>query len=276
MLKKHYPIILSSDTLDGATNITENGAEFDVELDNGDLYIPDHAKNCNIFVQDAEFVYSFPNIITGQNDLITITYDDTINPLVTYNIVIPQGLYSVNDLDTELTVQLLNQPAYPEVIPLINFIASDAQQKVLIKYNFLGIRVDITGSQTFKEIIGFDSNLYPLSGVSVANTFDTAQNTANFNSTRYVIIACDLVDNGVRVGNQYDFYLARILIDVNVGFQQIYAPAIKMNIPANNLIGKKISKTRVRLLDQNGKDVNTNNEFYSINIVIEYEIAIED
>jgi hypothetical protein len=276
LLKKHYPILLSSDVLDGAININSDGSSFDASLDQEDIIIPKDAKNCNIFVQDAEFIYSFPNILTGVNDLITITYNDGINPLFTYNLVIPQGLYSINDLDNALKVELLNQPGYPVSSPLIEFIGSDPTQKVLIKYNYSGVRVDLTGSQTFREIIGFNSNLYPLAGVSTINTFDTAENVAKFNTVRYVTLACSLVDNGMRIGNRYDFYVARILINVEVGQQQIYSPQIKTAIPANNLIGKKLNKTRIRMLDQNGNSVNTNNEFFSLNLVIEYEIIIDE
>ena len=63
---------------------------------------------------------------------------------------------------------------------------------------------------------------------------------------------------------------------INVGQQVIYAPSIKMKMNANNLIGKKLSRTRVKLLDDQGDDVNTNNETYSLHLVIEYVIDISN
>ena len=263
-------ILLSSDTTNGAANKTANGSEFTIFLDDENVEIPDSATSCTMYVQDAEMMYSFPNIITGENDLITITYDDGINPLFTMNIVIPQGLYSISDLDDAIEVAQFNYALFPETSPLIGLLGSDAQQRVLIEYNYAGVRVDFTGSQTFRELIGFDSALYPTAGVSVANTFDTAPNIAAFNTLQYVLISCNLVDNGIRLNNKYDFYICRILITTQVGHQQTFQPQIKMRLDASNLIGKKLSSTRVKLLDQNGADVNTNNENYSINVVIEY------
>jgi hypothetical protein len=269
MIKKQYPILFSSDPTDGAVRISQNGSTFSVDLNNEEIIIPANAQNCNIFIQESEFIYNFPNIIQGVNDRITISY---VKNAVTniYNLVIPQGLYSVNDLNTQVQIELYNQMGYDEAAPLIELLGSDPQQKVLIKYNFDAVSVDLTGINTFRDIIGFNSGIY----TGDKDTFITAQNVAQFNTVRYVLLSCDLVDNGLRVGNRYDFYVCRMLIDVAVGEQQLYRPLIRSMIPASNLIGKRLSSTTLRLLDQSGVELNTNGEYYSLNLIIEFEVPI--
>ena len=274
MITKYYPLLLSSDPKDGATNITNNGSEFDTPFDVNNtsaVIVDENAESCFLYVIDAEFFYTFPNINTGVNDQITITYTDG-GPLETYNITIPQGLYSVDDLNSQLTVELLNQVGYGETSPLIELIGSDPQQKVLIKYNYDGVRVDLTGAKTFRELIGFDSGLYPTAGNSTANTFDTANSVAKFNTVRYVLISCSLVDDGMKVGVNFDSYICRILLDVEPGRQKTYVPPIKIPINASSMIGKKVSKVRTRMVDQNGESLDTNDEFFSVNVILEYQV----
>jgi hypothetical protein len=272
LITKHISLLLSSDEANGATNKTADGSEFSVELDNENIVIPESAVDCNIWVQDAEYFFTFPNVLTDVNDKMRITYDNGVDPLFDYTLTIPQGLYSITDLDEIIQVLLLNQPGYPEASPLIELIGQDATQKVLIKYNYDGVRVDLTAGDTIRDLIGFDAGLYPNAGNSLANTFDTAQNVAAFNTLKYVLFSCDLCDNGFASNNRYDFYVCRSLIDKAVGQQIVYAPPLKQKLNASNLIGKKLSRTRVKLLDDRGQDVNTNNETYSIHVIIEYNV----
>ncbi len=276
LLTRQISLLLSSDERNGAVNRTADGSEFTVNLDNENIKVPEEAVDCNVWCQDAEYFFTFPNIIEGVNDLITITYDDTVNPLYTMDLVVPQGLYSINDLNNKLQILQFNSPAYPETSSLIELIGDDATQKVLIKYNYDGVRIDLQGTQTFREIIGYDSGLYPLAGPSLENTFSTGQNVAQFNTLKYVLFSVDLCDNGFANNTRYDFYVARSLINKSVGEQVTYEPTLLMRLPARNLIGKKLSRTRVKLLDDLGNDVNTNAETYSIHVVIEYSVLIGD
>lgn len=273
LITKHVSLLLSSDATNGAVNKTDDGSEFTVNLDDENIIIPAEAVDCNLWLQDAEYFFTFPNVLTGVNDQITIDYDDGIGTY-SFALTIAQGLYSITDLDEAIQVLLLNEVGYPEASSLIELLGHDATQKVLIKYNFDGIRVDLTGAQTFRDLIGFESGEYPTAGPSSENTFDTAQNVANFNTLKYVLFSCDLCDNGFANNNRYDFFVARSLIDKNVGQQVTYVPPLKQKLAANNLIGKKLSRTRIKLLDDKGEDVNTNNETYSVHVVIEYSLFV--
>lgn len=274
-VNKHITLLLSSDETNGASNKTSDGSEFTVFLDDENIVIPEKAVECNLWVLDAEYFFTFPNILTGVNDLITVTYLDGVNPLFTMNLVVDQGLYGITDLNNKLEILQFNYAGFPEPSPLFELVGDDATQKALIKYNYAGVRVDLTGAQTFRDLIGFDGGLYPTAGVSAANTFDSAQTSAEFNTLKYVLFSCDLCDNGFANNVKYDYYIARSLITAGIGEQVVYSPTLKMMLPANNLIGKKLSRTRVKLLDDKGNDVNTNNEVYSIHVVIEYVVEVE-
>ena len=273
MIPFYEHIILSSDPDNGAININQNKNEFDVDLTNQNIIIPSTALNCSLYVKDCEFIYNFPNIKTGINDTIRILYTDSSANDYEFNLTIPQGLYLYQELSNEIGVQLINEIGYPESNPLIELIGNDPQQKILIKYNYANVRVDLSGNTTFRDLIGFDSGLYPDSGPSSSgNTFDIGQNVARFNTIEYIILSCDLVDNGINLNDQYEFYIARIPITTSIGQQQIYQPNNEDKLNASNLIGKKLSRTRVRLLDQNGLDISTNSENFSSHIIIEYTL----
>lgn len=273
MISIQEHIILSSDPNNGAININQNKNEFDIDLTNQNIIIPTTAVSCTLHVNDCEFIYNFPNIKTGVNDNIRILYTDSSANDYEFNLTIPQGLYLYQELSNEIGIQLINEVGYPEENSLIELIGNDPQQKILIKYNYANIRVDLSGNTTFRDLIGFNSGLYPISGPSSgSNTFDIAQNIAKFNQIEYVILSCDLVDNGINLNDQYEFYISRIPITTGIGQQQIYTPNYENKINCSNLIGKKLSRTRVRLLDQNGIDIDTNSENFSAHIIIEYLI----
>ena len=58
---------ISSDALNGATNISPDGSSFSVVLHDG-LKIPKNAVNVNISVQESSIWWVMNNIVKGVND----------------------------------------------------------------------------------------------------------------------------------------------------------------------------------------------------------------
>ena len=271
LVTKQIPLLLSSAVENGAINKTDDGSEFTASLDNEDIFVPSEAINCSLFVQDAEYSFTFPNIRPGVNNTIRINYDDGINPVFVMDIEIPKGLYGISELDYELQYLMLNYPNYPESEPLFSLIGQVATQKTNILFNYSGVSIDFTSSDSLADILGFNRAILPLGG-SVAGITLVGERIAQFNTLKYILISCDLCDNGFANNNTYDFYVCRSLIDGSPGSQILYQPQIKYKVPATNLVGKKLSRTRVKLLDDKGKDIDTNEEDYSIQVIIEYQI----
>ncbi len=262
MAKHEIPIIVDSAVEAGALNKSADGSQFEIQLEDP-IQIPVSATSVTVQVQEATIWWTIPNIITGVNDAFSI--DDGGGP---YNIVVDQGLYDLSALQqsTESAVIAAGGPA-----GMFTFLADNATQKVVIRVNLIGVTIDFTGATTFRDILGFNSQV--LGPTVVATTDFTADNIAAFNVIDFFLIHSDLVSRGIRVNNVYDQVIAQVFITAatNVGSQIISTPFNPPKSPAWELIGSTRNRIRFWLTDQNGVAVNTNTEDWSARIIIEYD-----
>ncbi len=260
MVKHEIPIIVDSDIASGAINKSADGSSFEIQLEDP-IQIPVSAKSVTVQVQEALVWWVIPNIITGTNDAFSI--DDGGGP---YDVVVAQGLYDLSSLQqsTESAVVAAGGPS-----GMFTFLADNATQKVVIRINLAGVSIDFTGGTTFRDILGFNSQVL---GPTVAATTDfTGDNIAAFNTIDFFLIHSDLVSRGIRVNNEYDQTIAQVLIDVPPGSQIVSTPFNPPKSPAWELIGSTRNRIRFWLSDQTGAPVNTNFENWSARLIIEYE-----
>jgi hypothetical protein len=265
MSKHEIPIIVDSDVANGAINKSADGSEFEIQLEDP-IQIPGSATSANVSVQEASIWWVIPNIITGVNDAFSID-DGVTGP---FNVVVDQGLYDLSALQqsTESAVIAAGGPS-----GMFTFIADNATQKVVIRVNLIGVSIDFTGLTTFRDILGFNSQVL---GPTVVSTTDfQGDNIAAFNTIDFFLIHSDLVSRGIRVNNVYDQVIAQVLIDTAPGSQIISTPFNPPKSPAWELIGATRNRIRFWLTDQNGVAVNTNNENWSARIIIEYSHEVE-
>ena len=255
------PLLVSSDVNAGAENKSADGSTFYITLDEP-LIVPRDARSVDIQVQEATVWWVIPNVITGTNDEFTIEEGGN----APFTVTIPQGLYDLTALETavEREVVATGAPA-----GLFNFIADDPTQKVVIRINQAGTRIDLTGAQTFRDLLGFDSQLVPV-GLSVGIYTQIGDNVAAFNQIDYFLIHSDLVGRGVRINNTYTQTIAQVLIDVPPGSQIVSTPFNPPHSQAPELIGSKRTRIRFWLTDQANNLVNTNNENWSARVIIRY------
>jgi hypothetical protein len=273
LIQKEATIIVSSDPSLGAINRSSDGSSFEIALEDP-LEIPKNSFNCSVCVESAEVWWTCPNLITGQNDKLYI-YGDS-NALVPvpqlYIVTIPQGLYDLTGLNTSILTQLQNLGSRTDPSPLINLSADSNTQKVNIKYNYNNVYIDFSQANTFREILGFNSQVY---GPYIAAPINVlAPNTAAFNQINYFLIGSDLVRQGIRFNNTYAGVIAQVLIDVSPGSQIVSTPFNPSRIQCDELIGSKRTNLRFRLSDDKLRPVNTNGEYYSARIVIRYQIKM--
>ena len=266
MIQKEVNFIISSDAINGAINKTPDGSTFDVQLEQP-LTIPKEALNVTVEVQSAAVWWTVPNIITGVNDIFRIT--EGTGPPTVLDVTVPQGLYDLVGLAAAIERELVNNGASQTNI--ISFSGDTATQKVVITANVADIVIDFTGSQTFRDILGFTSTDI-LSNAAVFPLNFLASNVAQFNVLEYFLLTSDLVDAGLRFNNRWNNIVARIYIDVAPGSQIIYTPFYAARSTANKLRGRKVHTMHFTLTDQNNKVVNTAGESYSARIVIRYLI----
>lgn len=260
MQKVESSFIISSDTTTGATNKSSNGDYFEINLKDP-LKIPTKAQNVKISANTASIWWTVFNIQENVND--TLYIDDG----APFTVEFPSGLYGLADLNSRLSLELVNQG---KAADLVVFTSDSATQKVVMTFNAVGVSVDFTQADTPRLILGFNSAVI---GPNVTSPFSyTAPNTANFNNIDYFLIHTDMCDLGMRVGDSYSQTLARVLITASPGSQIIYTPQNPPKVSANKLKGASITTLTFWLTDQNNVGVNTAGDNWSVELLLSYHL----
>ncbi len=268
MQKKEITFIISSDVLNGATNKSADGSTFDVQLEQP-LQIPANASNVTLEVQTATIWWTVPNILTGVNDKFRLK-EPLVNAGAFTDVIIPQGLYDLVGLAAAIEREIVDA-GY--TAGMFTFSGDTATQKVVIAFNIANSEIDFTATETFRGILGFDSQV--LANVAVLGKTFLAENVANFNVLEYFLMTTDLVDAGLRFNNTWNQIMARVYVDVAPGSQIVYTPQWPAKSGCNKLRGRAVQTMHFTLTDQNNNLVNTAGEDYSAEIVIKYDLPIK-
>ena len=264
-------MVISSDPAVGAINRSADGSYFEIQLQEA-LKMPKDCLNVSVSVEEASIWWVIPNIITGKNDKIYITGFDKNDVLTNYIIVIPQGLYDLIGLNQAVLRELENQGAKikdgTKDLPLLSLNADDATQRVELRFNYTNVSVDFRYTDTFREILGFNSDLYGNYAIVPFNL--VAPNVAEFNSVNYFLLHSDLVNKGILFNNSYNQSISQVLIDVPAGSQITYKPFNPPRIQADELRGATRSLLRFWITDDKNRPVNTNQEYFTARIVIRF------
>jgi len=185
-----------------------------------------------------------------------------------YTVTLPPGLYDLTLLNNEVARQLENEGASSASEPIISFSANTASQRVQIRFPFPSSALDLTGSDTPRDILGFNSQVYG-NNPSAPYT-ETAQSVASFNQINYFLLHCDLTSLGIRFNNQYSQVVSQILINKPPGSQILYTPFNPARISVPELIGATRTSIRVYLTDDQNRRVDTNGEYYSARFKIQW------
>ena len=266
IVDKQLSYTFSSNTSTGAQNIQNNGASFSVAL-NSPIYIPKGTVDCTVEVLQAAVWNTSPNIaVEFGNYRLSFSYNETV-----YGFVIPDGLYSLTDLNTTISRLLANAGLASNL-----FILSGDQstQKTVITYSVSGVRIDFTNPDSIRTVLGFDARLSPVGGISAAGQSDFSDNTAVFNRINSFFVRSSMVNNGLPLNNVGSGIIAAIPITAAPGSQINYAPTIPIAVDASNLPGTTLQFISFDLLDQELRYVNTVGEDWSITLAIKYKILL--
>ena len=266
IVDKQLSYTFSSNTSTGAANIQNNGASFSVAL-NSPIYIPKGTVDCTVEVLQAAVWNTSPNIaVEFGNYRLSFSYNETV-----YGFVIPDGLYSLTDLNTTISRLLANAGLASNL-----FILSGDQstQKTVITYSVSGVRIDFTNPDSIRTVLGFDARLSPVGGISAAGQSDFSDNTAVFNRINSFFVRSSMVNNGLPLNNVGSGIIAAIPITAAPGSQINYAPTIPIAVDASDLPGTTLQFISFDLLDQELRYVNTVGEDWSITLAIKYKILL--
>jgi hypothetical protein len=273
-IKREFDILVSSDPSLGAINVsngvTDAGSRFSIPLPKS-LQIPKNAQNVVVSPYQATVWWTVPNIILGVNSRFLVTQNDTQAIPVQSNYVldIPTGLYDLPGLNSAIQFQLSiamanSSTGFPGAQKAFMFTADNSTQKV--QFSILGpgaVTINFPAPGGFGPIMGFPSN-------TNINMSELAPNVASFNTINSFLLNTDLVTQGFQINGNFSNTIAQVLINVAPGFQIIYAPQKPPVIPCPELSQGIRTILTFWLTDQNLRPVNTNGEFWTVQLHISY------
>lgn len=274
LTKRSQSYFFSSDTAEGAQNVSADGCCFTVQLDEP-LGIPREAVEAELSVTSAQIWWTVANISVKFNNNKLYLYSEYIPaPAGSPNwvITLPDGLYSVITLNTAIAREISNL-GLPSNLVVIG--GDDATQKIVVTFNGGGNKtfLDFTPADTFRDILGFDAREVPaLANQSTNGYTELGDNIATFNTIDSFLINTDLISSGIPTNNNLSGTIAKVVIDEKPGSLITFDPFNPSVVSARELIGRTKNAFTFRLTDQNYNLVDTNQETWSIVIKIEYEI----
>ncbi len=269
LIEYQIPYIFSSSPTNGAQAISKDKNEFTVTL-NEPVRIPRGALNCTIELQNASITYVSPNISAERlNTLLDFDYLGT-----PYNIVFPDGLYSLGDINSFLS-RFFVAAGLPT--DLFAFTGESATQKTVLTFNYAGTRIDFTTPDSINPLLGFESIFYPLLLPSTVGESFTSENEAQLNSLIAYLIDCSLCSgNGIPINQNSSNIIASVPITVAPGSLLVYSPFNSVKTNCDTLIGSPTNNVRVRITDQEGRDIDMLDDPWSITVIIKYYLQVGD
>lgn len=244
-IEKQFSLLFSSALGNNVDPVDKSS--FTVQLYNP-ISVPRNAKSAQIGLYSANVWNSSPNIVTGENDKVYFIYLGS-----PYNITIPQGLYSVEDLQNQIQTQILLE-SVPIPDDIIQLLPNEATQQILTQFNYAGTQLDYTQANTIREIVGYDARLSPLVPSVAPGELDPADSLAAFNQyDSFLILANDLVLDGLPVNDRAVGVLAQIPLTSPPNSLINFIPPQIQYIQADHLINHKIYDMKFRLTNQNGE-----------------------
>jgi hypothetical protein len=271
MYKREFSFIATSE---GLTNVTADGSRFQINLLNESIRIPSDAHNINLCIDNASLWWISPNIYESginQNNLLYVTAPDILDVNQTVQLAIPQGLYDIDTLSNAINVQLENSGFKFSPDPVLTLEADNATQKTIIRFNYINMSIDFTQPNTLRNILGFNSTILQ-NLLNVPQNF-ISPNTALFSVIDSFYINTDFITSGLRVNTRYTSAIAKVNINVAVGFQILYTPINPTQIPCPDLRGVNKSSYSVWITDQNFNPVFLTGYPTSVQFKISYDIA---
>lgn len=276
LVPQSVAFVVSSNPALGSYNLSKTANSFDafsVRLQQP-LKIPANAYNCTLRVEATSIWNNEPNIIAGVNDTLRVTGPNALDVVTVFDLTIPQGSYSVSELNQTLQTQLTNAGAKVSPDPLISITPDEATQKIDLRLNYTNVTVDFTQPNACYEILGFLSTSV-VGPPAVAGQSYLANNEAKFNVINYYLVASSLVTQGLRFNDTYRSIINQTNITVRPNSLIVSEPFNPSVIPCPELAGQVRSDFDVRLLKDDLTAANTRGEYFSVRLSINYLIPVE-
>ena len=270
LLPRVISCAFSSDPAQGALNVHNNGSSFTVAL-NKPISIPAAAVSCTVDVIQSNIWFVTPNISADLKNNNFYFSSAVTNP-GSYHIVIPDGLYSLEDLNTTLGREFANLGFASNIIVLTG---DGPTSRSILSFTIAGLEADFTQANTIRSVLGFNARTSPATPPSAAGQSDYSDLPASFNQTNNFYIRSSLIaGDGLPINNEAAGIIASVPIDVAPGQQIIYQPQSPIDVDAASIIGRPIQSISFDLLDDQFQPINTVGETWSVILHIHYSILL--
>lgn len=270
-------IIASSDPAVGAQARSQDGSSFDLVFDTP----IETGQNTNPTIRliSAEIWYTMHNVTTANNQLV-IKYSDNTGDIISV-LSIPPGLYGLLEINLALEREL-EQASITHHIGTnsLVFQADNATGKCVLTLSsenrpvnlgnpITNLNVAFSDSRsTLRNLLGFDAEDVTLTSPNAKDLYE-ASNVANLAPISSLQLHCSAARGAIVHGSSASSCIASIALDASPGHQILHRPFHTPRIRAN-LLRNKCSRIRFTLTDQNGVPVDTNSEYYTCTLLLEW------
>jgi len=266
-VSREFSYYFSSDTNTGAFNISPDGSSFNVAVPGG-IRVPRDSLLCDIGVY-ASTIWNDSNNIAAAFGNNTFVYT-TLGPNPgTYTITIPDGLYSLENLQSFLSITFTNNG---QSSGLFTLTGDNATSKVYITFALAGDTFEANASGV-SSVLGFETMGSIVS--PTANWSILGNNTAAFNRVNSYIVTSDMVTSGIPINNNSAQALCQVPITVAPGSQINFFPSIILWTDGSHLIGQNRANFTFSLRDQSLRPATTK-EIWSVTVIIRYIVPVID
>ena len=265
--KNNYSLTLNSSNVFNSNNNT-----FQYNFINGSLHIP---KNALISISSATIPYSFRNITSAYGNNKFNIYFPNGSSYITYNLILPDGFYSVSDINSFIQqfcitnglylinssgqnvyyIALLTNVNYYAVQIIENIVPSSLPVGYTAPLNWVGYPtipscVGFGVLNNFGSIIGYTAGNYPSTFIDTVNHSYLSNTTVNATPINSLVIRCNLVNNSVVMPSDI---LDAIPINSTYGTNIIYNPSYEKSVSLTSGI---YTNFQLFLCDQNNNLIN--------------------
>lgn len=254
---------LTSNPEVGAENVSADGSRFEVNL-NADLAIPASATDIELCVSQAAIWNVSPNLAAsfGNN---RFRYTTTTAPAGVYDVLIPDGLWSLTGLGSYLSTQFVNNG---HSAGLFKLSGQDSTQQSVITVATAGDSVQLASApNSVGTLLGFTADVI----ATVANFNAFSQGIAKLNRNNSYTIQSNICD-GIVVNRATSGVIASIPIDAPPGSQINFDPRQLTWIPCPELRGVSRTRLTFQLGNQDLQPTPTSGELYTFIIQLRWQV----
>ena len=252
--------------IDDNVSISADGSRVDINLETP-LVFSGSSLSTTLEVEGASIwnvAYNISNALN--NNTFYYLFNGSSQPTM----LIPDGLYSITTLNSEISRQFTNRNLTSPIILTGNL----STQKSVLTVN-IGYQMDTQPFDSVGSILGFSVGIWPTIAPVLNSVSMPSQNTAKFNNTNSITVLSNLSSNGIPLNNSGRNLIANIPITASIGSLISYQPINPTVVDINNLRGRSVQNFYIQIADDKAKPL-PQTEPWSILLVFKQQILLSN